>query len=140
MIWTARALFSSKSVKCCGNGRRREPALIQQPSPTYEFAQDSIGRSNIAKAIFGHAALLSCAKGCLSDLSGVLKSSVRCGNFYSGGNPWNIARRRYLMNKIIAALLAGVTLLAGINLAAAQALPTNPPTPSEGGALPPSGD
>jgi hypothetical protein len=30
--------------------------LIQQPSPTYEFAQDSIGRSNIAKAIFGHAA------------------------------------------------------------------------------------
>jgi hypothetical protein len=43
------------------------------------------------------------------------------------------------MNKIIAALLAGVTLLAGINLAAAQALPTNPPTPLEGGALPPSG-
>src|SRR5258708_2550474 len=37
------------------------------------------------------------------------------------------------MNKIIAALLAGVTLLAGINLAAAQALPTNPPTPSAGG-------
>jgi hypothetical protein len=61
-------------------------------------------------------------------------------NFYSGGNPWNMARRRYLMNKIIAALLADVTLLAGINLAAAQALPTNPPTPSEGGALPPSGD
>jgi hypothetical protein len=35
-------------------------------------------------------------------------------------------------------LLAGATLLAGIDLASAQAH-TNPPTPSEGGALPPSG-
>jgi hypothetical protein len=30
-------------------------------------------------------------------------------------------------------LLAGATLLAGINMASAQALPTNPPTPQEGG-------
>jgi hypothetical protein len=44
------------------------------------------------------------------------------------------------MKKIVAILLAGATLLAGVNLASAQALPTNPPTPSEGGALPPSGD
>ena len=36
------------------------------------------------------------------------------------------------MKKIIASLLAGATLLAGINLANAQALPTNPPTPQEG--------
>lgn len=43
------------------------------------------------------------------------------------------------MKKIIASLLAGATLLAGINLANAQALPTNPPTPQEGGSQPPPG-
>jgi hypothetical protein len=37
------------------------------------------------------------------------------------------------MKKIIAALLAGTTLLAGISIASAQALPTNPPTVQEGG-------
>ena len=35
--------------------------------------------------------------------------------------------------KIIASLPAGALLLAGINMAAAQALPTNPPAPQEGG-------
>jgi len=40
--------------------------------------------------------------------------------------------------RIITSLLAVVVLLGGINIAAAQALPTNPPTPLEGGALPPS--
>ena len=55
-IRTDRALSSSKSVKCSGNGRRREPALSQQPRPTCKSAQDAIGRGNIAKAIFGHAA------------------------------------------------------------------------------------
>ena len=44
------------------------------------------------------------------------------------------------MKKIIASLLAGATLLAGINLANAQALPTNPPTPQEGGQPPPGGN
>jgi hypothetical protein len=39
--------------------------------------------------------------------------------------------------KIIASLLAGALLLAGVNMAAAQALPTNPPIPQEGGASPP---
>jgi hypothetical protein len=43
------------------------------------------------------------------------------------------------MKKILAILLAGATLLAGINLAIAQALPTNPPTPQEGG-QPPGGN
>ena len=41
------------------------------------------------------------------------------------------------MKKFGAILLAGATLLAGVNLASAQALT---PTPQEGGALPPSGD
>jgi hypothetical protein len=43
------------------------------------------------------------------------------------------------MKKIVATLLAGATLLGGINLASAQALPTNPPTPQEGG-QPPGGN
>jgi len=38
----------------------------------------------------------------------------------------------------ITSLIAVAVLLGGINLAAAQALPTNPPTPMEGGALPPN--
>jgi hypothetical protein len=42
--------------------------------------------------------------------------------------------------KIITSFLAAAALLAGITIAGAQALPTNPPTPQEGGALPPSGD
>jgi hypothetical protein len=40
--------------------------------------------------------------------------------------------------KIITSLLAGAALLAGITIATAQALPTNPPTPQEGGASPPN--
>ena len=43
------------------------------------------------------------------------------------------------MKKIVATLLAAATLLAGINLASAQALPTNSPTPQEGG-QPPGGN
>ena len=42
------------------------------------------------------------------------------------------------MKKIIATLLAGAALLAGITFASAQALPTNPPTTNEGG-QPPGG-
>ncbi|HEY2183813.1 MAG TPA: hypothetical protein VGH39_02365 [Xanthobacteraceae bacterium] len=40
--------------------------------------------------------------------------------------------------KIITTLLAGAALLASIVVATAQALPTNPPTPSEGGERPPT--
>jgi hypothetical protein len=40
--------------------------------------------------------------------------------------------------KVITSLLAVAVLLCGINIAAAQALPTNPPTVSEGG-MPPGG-
>jgi hypothetical protein len=38
------------------------------------------------------------------------------------------------MKRIIAILVVGATLFASINVASAQALPTNPPTPQEGGA------
>jgi hypothetical protein len=40
--------------------------------------------------------------------------------------------------KVITSLLAVAVLLCGINIAAAQALPTNPSTVSEGG-MPPGG-
>jgi hypothetical protein len=40
--------------------------------------------------------------------------------------------------KIITSLLASAALLAGIVMATAQSLPTNPPAPQEGGANPPS--
>jgi hypothetical protein len=40
--------------------------------------------------------------------------------------------------KITASLLAGAGLLAGVAIASAQSLPTNPPTHSEGGASTPN--
>jgi hypothetical protein len=40
--------------------------------------------------------------------------------------------------KITTSLLAGAALLVGIAVATAQSLPTNPPTPQEGGASAPS--
>jgi hypothetical protein len=40
--------------------------------------------------------------------------------------------------KIITSLLACAALLAGIGIATAQSLPTNPPAPQEGGASPPT--
>jgi hypothetical protein len=57
------------------------------------------------------------------------------GRSYSGfdGNLTQDLSSKETPMKIITSLLAVAVLLGGINIAAAQALPTNPPTPSEGG-------
>jgi hypothetical protein len=57
------------------------------------------------------------------------------GRSYSGfdGNLTQHLSSKETPMKIITSLLAVAVLLGGINIAAAQALPTNPSTPSEGG-------
>ena len=62
------------------------------------------------------------------------------GRSYSGfdGNLTQHLSSKETPMKIITSLLAVAVLLGGINIAAAQALPTNPPTVSEGG-MPPGG-
>jgi hypothetical protein len=60
------------------------------------------------------------------------------GRSHCGFDNYTTQRSKEIPMKVISSLLAIAVLLGGINLAAAQALPTNPPTPLEGGALPPN--